>query len=66
MIVERCHQYLLLKQCNVEGMFMLCIVLVVLTVADYFIPDPIPFVDEAILTLVSMGVCSRIRRDSSK
>ncbi len=47
-------------------MFMLCIVLVVLTVADYFIPDPIPFVDEAILTLVSMGVCSRIRRDSSK
>ena len=58
---------LLLKQCNMErNVSMLCIVLVVLTVADYLIPDPIPIVDEAILTLVSMGVCSRIRRKSLK
>jgi hypothetical protein len=44
-----------------EGI-MLCMVLVVFTIADYIIPDPIPFVDEVILTLVSMGVCTRQRR----
>jgi hypothetical protein len=37
----------------------MCIVLAVLTIVNYFVPDPLPFVDELIMTLVSMGVCAR-------
>jgi len=35
----------------------MCIILIILTIADFIIPDPLPFVDEAILTLLSLGVC---------
>ncbi len=33
---------------------VLCAVLVILTVLNFFIPDPIPYVDEIIMTLVSV------------
>ncbi len=34
---------------------ILCIILILLTITNFFIPDPLPVVDEVILTLVSMG-----------
>ena len=34
---------------------ILCIILILLTIANFLIPDPLPVVDEVILTLVSMG-----------
>ena len=35
---------------------ILCILLVILTIANYSIPDPIPYIDEIIMTLVSVKV----------
>ena len=33
-----------------------CIILVIATIVDILIPDPIPFIDEIILTLTSMAI----------
>jgi hypothetical protein len=38
---------------------MMCFLLVGLTILNYIIPDPLPFVDEIIMTLTSIGVCGR-------
>ncbi len=35
----------------------MCIILIILTIVDFIIPDPLPFIDEAILALLSIGVC---------
>jgi hypothetical protein len=35
---------------------LLCFFLVVLTITNFFVPDPIPYVDEIIMTLVSVKV----------
>lgn len=35
---------------------MLCIILIILTLANFIIPDALPVVDEAIMTLASLGV----------
>jgi len=37
----------------------MCVLLIVLTIVDILIPDPIPVIDELILTLASIGVCAR-------